>query len=77
MITKSNYLLLLVSFVIGLILTIFFLGYNNIGLTNTDWVTNPDILSEFLALKFFLQDEWNFPIGLNSNYGELKNSIVF
>ena len=77
MITKSNYLLLLVSFVIGLILTIFFLGYNNIGLTNTDWFTTYDTLSDFLALKFFLQDEWKFPIGLNSNYGELKNSIVF
>jgi len=77
MITKSNYLLLLASFVIGLILTIFFLGYNNIGLTNTDWFTKRDTLSDFLALKFFLQDEWKFPIGLNSNYGELKNSIVF
>ena len=76
MITKSNYLLL-VSFVIGLILTIFFLGYNNIGLTNTDWFTRFDTRSDFLALKFFLQDEWKFPIGLNSNYGELKNSIVF
>ena len=60
MITKSNYLLLLVSFVIGLILTIFFLGYNNIGLTNTDWFTRYDTLSDFLALKFFYKMSGNF-----------------
>ena len=76
MIIKNN-LLLFISFVIGSILTIFFVGYNNIGFTDTKWITNYDGLSDFIALKFFLQDEWRFPIGLNSSYGELKNSIVF
>ena len=76
MIIKNN-LLLFISFVIGSILTIFFVGYNNIGFTDTKWITNYDSLSDFIALKFFLQDEWRFPIGLNSSYGELKNSIVF
>tara|TARA_B110000027_G_scaffold63119_1_gene67730 strand:+ start:628 stop:2724 length:2097 start_codon:yes stop_codon:yes gene_type:complete len=76
MIIKNN-LLLLISFVIGSILTIFFIGYDHIGFTNTKWITNYDGISDFLALKFFLQDKWQFPIGLNSNYGELENSIVF
>ena len=76
MIIKNN-LLLLISFVIGSILTIFFIGYDHIGFTDTKWITNYDGLSDFLALKFFLQDKWQFPIGLNSNYGELENSIVF
>ena len=76
MIIKNN-LLLFISFAIGSILTIFFVGYNNIGFTDTKWITNYDSLSDFIALKFFLQDEWRFPIGLNSSYGELKNSIVF
>ena len=76
MIIKNN-LLLFISFVIGSILTIFFVGYNNIGFTDIKWITNYDGLSDFIALKFFLQDDWRFPIGLNSNYGELKNSIVF
>jgi len=76
MVIKNNFLLL-ISFIIGSILTIFFVGYNNIGFTDTKWITNYDSLSDFIALKFFLQDEWRFPIGLNSSYGELKNSIVF
>lgn len=76
MIIKNN-LLLFISFAIGSILTIFFVGYNNIGFTDTKWIANYDSLSDFIALKFFLQDEWRFPIGLNSSYGELKNSIVF
>jgi len=52
MIIKNN-LLLFISFAIGSILTIFFLGYNNIGFTDTKWITNYDGLSDFIALKFF------------------------
>ena len=59
MIIKNN-LLLFISFVIGSILTIFFVGYNNIGFTNTKWITNYDSLSDFIALKFFLQDNGDF-----------------
>jgi len=73
----NNNILLLVSFLIGSILTIFFVGYDNIGFTDVKWFTEYDTISDFLALKFFLQDEWRFPLGLNSSYGELKNSIVF
>ena len=73
----NNKIILILSSVIGFILTIFFLGFKNIGITETSWIFQYDTISDFLALKFFLQDSWHFPIGLNSNYGELKNSIVF
>ena len=77
MIDSKNFLLLLLSFIIGTCLTIFFLDYENLGFTNTNWLTLYDSKSDFLALKFFLDDKWRFPIGLNPNYGELKNSVVF
>ena len=77
MINSKNFLLLLLSFFIGLVLTVFFLDYNNIGFTNIDWFTYYDSKSDFLALKFFLNDKWRFPIGLNPTYGDLSNSIVF
>ena len=44
---------------------------------NVDWISSYDSKSDFLALKFFLNDEWRFPIGLNPNYGDITNSIVF
>ena len=77
MINSKNFLLLLLSFFIGSVLTVFFLDYNNIGFTNIDWFTYYDSKSDFLALKFFLNDKCRFPIGLNPTYGDLSNSIVF
>jgi hypothetical protein len=77
MIDSKNFFLLLLSFIIGICLTIFFLDYENLGFTNTNWFTLYDSKSDFLALKFFLNDKWRFPVGLNPNYGELKNSVVF
>jgi len=74
---KSNFLLLIFCFIIGFLLTIFFLGYQSIGLTETNWLIKYDTISDFLALKFFLNDKWHFPLGLNPNYGGLDNSIVF
>jgi hypothetical protein len=77
MIDSKNLLILLLSFIIGFCLTIFFLDYENLGFTNTNWLTLYDTKSDFLALKFFLNDRWRFPLGLNPNYGDLQNSIVF
>ncbi len=77
MINKSEVLIFFLSFLIGFIFTILFLGLSNIGLENTDWFTSYDLKSDLLALKFFLNDNWRFPIGLNPNYGEILNSIVF
>ena len=52
-------------------------GYENLSFTNINWITSFDTKSDFIALKFFLSDEWKFPFGLNPNYGEIENSIVF
>ena len=62
---------------LSIILSILYLGINNIGLTNTNWLINYDNISDFLALKFFINDTWHFPLGLNPNYGRITNSIVF
>ena len=75
--TAKNNIILILSFIIGFILTIIFLKFDNLGVTNTNWISKYDTISDFLALKFFINDTWHFPIGLNSDYGELKNSIVF
>ena len=77
MIDSKNLLILLLSFIIGCCLTILLLDYENLGFTSTNWLTLYDSKSDFLALKFFLNDKWRFPIGLNPNYGDLQNSIVF
>ena len=71
---QSNFLL---STLFGLTFTLLFLGPLNIGFENTTWFNSYDLKSDFLALKFFLNDDWRFPLGSNPNYGELSNSIVF
>ena len=50
MIDSKNFLLLLLSFFIGSVLTVFFLDYDNISFTNTDWLTYYDSKSDFLAM---------------------------
>ena len=77
MINKSEVLIFSLSFLIGIIFTILFLGLSNIGPENTEWFTSYDLKSDLLAFKFFLNDNWRFPVGLNPNYGEILNSIVF
>ena len=74
---KKNNLLLISSLIIGLILTFIFYKFDNYGLTNLNWISTYDSKSDFLALKFFINDKWHFPVGLNPTYGELNNSIVF
>ena len=39
MIDSKNLIILLLSFIIGFCLTIFFLDYENLGFTNTNWLT--------------------------------------
>ena len=53
MINKSEVLIFSLSFLIGFIFTVLFLGLSNIGLENTDWFTSYDSKSDLLAFKFF------------------------
>jgi len=64
-------------FIISAVLTFLYLGINNFSFTSTNWLINYDNISDFLALKFFLDDSWRFPLGLNPNYGNITNSIAF
>ena len=60
MINKSEVLIFSLSFLVGFIFTILFLGLSNISLENTDWFTSYDLKSDLLAFKFFLNDNWRF-----------------
>jgi len=75
--SKINYFLILISFILGFFITFIILGFSKLSPTNIDWISSYDAKSDFLALKFFLDDKWRFPLGLNPNYGEITNSIVF
>ena len=77
MINKFKVLNFSLSILFGITFTLLFLGPSNIGFENTNWFNSYDLKSDFLAFKFFLNDTWRFPLGLNPNYGELSNSIVF
>ena len=58
--------------------TYYILGYENLILQDVFFTKKYDVLSDQLALKFFLNDEWHFPIGKNPNYGPAEgSSIVF
>ena len=77
MINKFKVLNFSLSILFGITFTLLFFGPSNIGFENTNWFNSYDLKSDFLAFKFFLNDTWRFPLGLNPNYGELSNSIVF
>lgn len=76
MILKKNIIILFFLF-LSITLSVLYLGIHNISLNNTNWLTNYDNISDFLALKFFINDTWRFPLGLNPNYGGITNSIVY
>jgi len=66
---------LLVSF----LLAIYFVGPNNFFFNRVDWLYGSgDLTNAQLSLKYFLNDEWRFPLGKNPNYGlEISNSIIY
>ena len=70
-------IIILLFVVISIFFTLFYFGVDNIGLTNTSALINYDNISDFLSLKFFINDIWHFPLGLNPNYGNISSSIVF
>ena len=75
--SKVNLYLILLSFFWGIFIASNIIGLTNLSPVNVDWISSYDSKSDFLALKFFLGDEWRFPIGLNPKYGDISNSIVF
>ncbi len=77
MINKFKLLNFSLSILFGITFTFLFVGPSNIGFENTNWFNSYDLKSDLLAFQFFFNDNWRFPFGLNPNYGELSNSIVF
>lgn len=75
--SKTNLNLFVFCLIIGLFLTWNILGTDNLNPANLNWISSHDLKSDYLAYKFFINDKWRFPIGLNPNYGEITNSIVF
>jgi len=58
----------------------FFYGVGPIPLNpeKIAWLNSFDFLQSYLGWAFFRQSPWDFPIGLNLNYGlDLGNSIVY
>ena len=77
MINKSKVFLFIISILIGIVFTTLFLDITNSNPKNVEWFNSYDLKSDYLAFKFFINDVWRFPVGLNPNYGEISNSIVF
>ncbi len=77
MIGKNVNILLLYIF-LGLITTIYIIGFDHISFTNTDWLRSHDMTTELTTWKYYKNDIWRFPIGNNPNYGmDLASGIVF
>ena len=75
---NKNTFLLIIFFIISLIFTFLLLGAENFSLKGYLYSGNYDLVSDQLAFKFFINDQWHFPIGKNPNYGiGVGNSIVF
>ena len=75
--SKINFYLILLSLFWGILIAWNIVGLSSLSPVNVDWISSTDFKSDFLALKFFLSDEWRFPVGLNPKYGDITNSIVF
>jgi len=59
-------------------LFIYLLGLDFIKFTNYEWLYSGDLSTYHLGWKYFKNDIWRFPIGLNPNYGiYLNTSIIF
>ena len=75
---KKNIIFSIIFFIISLILTRIILGQDSFSFYEHIYSKNYDIVSNQLALKFFINDVWHFPLGKNPNYRiGVGNSIVF
>ena len=77
---KKNYLLIsqTIFISISIIFWLFLLGPKYINPLSQDWLYNGDLSIYQLGWKFFRDDLWRFPLGLNPNYGIYNGgSIIF
>ena len=60
----------------SILLTYTILGSGNILPTSDDWMLHGDAAQSFIIWKYFFNDVWRFPIGLNPNYGLGQGSSI-
>ena len=63
-------------FVISLSFCFYLLGYDNFNFSNQSWLINGDLAQYQLGWKFYREDIWRFPLGLNPNYGISNSSSI-
>ena len=63
-------------FVISLSFSFYLLGYENFNFSNQSWLINGDLAQYQLGWKFYREDIWRFPLGLNPNYGITNSSSI-
>ena len=63
----------------SLLLSIAFLGFENLKFNEIDWLLGAsDVSNAQNGWTFFKNDKWHFPIGKNPNYGlDISTSIIF
>ena len=61
---------------ISISLCFYLLGYDNFNFSNQSWLINGDLAQYQLGWKFYREDFWRFPLGLNPNYGITNSSSI-
>ena len=75
---KKNIKILFLYFLFALLSTIYIFGFDLISFTNSSWLSTRDMTADLLSWQYFKNDEWQFPIGNNPNYGiDIATGIVF
>ena len=74
-----NLQLYIFYFIVSLILTSIFNGFETLNFNNTYWLYSGDDRSAHqLGWHFFKNDIWRFPLGSNPNFGDgIGNSIIY
>ena len=54
----------------------YLLGSDNFNFSNQSWLVNGDLAQYQLGWKFYREDIWRFPLGLNPNYGITNSSSI-
>ncbi len=73
---KNKYKIVFFYTLSSLLLTYVILGGGNISPTSDNWLLKGDSASSLVAWKYFFNDIWRFPIGLNPNYGSSQGSSI-
>ena len=73
---KNKYKIVFFYTLSSLLLTYVILGRGNISPTSDNWLLQGDTASSLVAWKYFFNDIWRFPIGLNPNYGSSQGSSI-